>query len=115
MSELSGQSSDINKGFNGKFTWLVPTYTDNPDDACTGFIFVRQDKALPGLGDMAEGAGGQFRYLIVKKELQVRVKVRRVALWRLGSRFDGVPGGFRAKTGDLNEGRGGDFLYFAWE
>lgn len=115
VSELSGQSSDINHGLKGKYAWLVPTYTENPDDACTGFNFVRQNHTIPGLRDMSEGAGGQFRHLIVKKELHIPVKVRRVGLARVVLGHDGIPSGFRAMIGDLNEGRGGSSLYFMWD
>ena len=114
VSEISGQSSDCNKGFGGKFTWLVPTYTSDPNGALTGFIFVRQDNPVPGLGDLAEGAGGQFRYIIVQRELQNPAKVTKVALWRRSQGTSGVPAGYRAKTSDINEGRGGDYLYLVW-
>ena len=52
-----GQSADVNKGFKGKFTYIVAKKTTNRSDAASGFTFIRSGKALSGKGgDYAEGA-----------------------------------------------------------
>lgn len=41
--------------------------------------------------------------------------VTEVALWRDDSHHDQVPHGWNGKTSDINDGRGGDFVYLVWK
>ena len=61
IRESTGQDPDINKGHKGKFVWIVPTWTDDPNGALNGFEVIITDNEIPGLQDLAKGAGGKFR------------------------------------------------------
>ncbi|CAF1623373.1 unnamed protein product, partial [Didymodactylos carnosus] len=56
-------SGDLNKGFGGKYTWLVPEYTTNVKDAATSFTIYVQSQAKQHWDDIAKGTGGDFRYV----------------------------------------------------
>mmetsp|Transcript_29672 Transcript_29672/g.36114 ORF Transcript_29672/g.36114 Transcript_29672/m.36114 type:complete len:292 (+) Transcript_29672:99-974(+) len=105
-----GKSADVNKGFKGKFTYIVAKKTTNRSDAASGFTFVRSSNALKGKGgDYAEGAGGDFRY-IVRQTGGKPISWGALELFRSGKRYEGKT----KHTEDLNKGRGKDFLHLLW-
>ncbi|KAI9798907.1 MAG: hypothetical protein M1833_004410 [Piccolia ochrophora] len=119
---MSGQSIDINKGFGGKYVWLIPNYSSsNINGAITIFYEV-----IPGgantTPDLAKGAGGTFRYLKWQGQAYCPGDdfwfcpyVKEVKLWRNGSPKSSPPSGYDAMTTDINEARGGDYLYVVWK
>lgn len=103
---------DVNKGFGGKYTY-VGQVSGKKSQACAGFEFVRTRHAIGYLpahstGDMAKGAGGDYRYL--KPVFHGRRKVKEV--WWTENANEG--GGDKGCTGDVNAGREGRYLYFCW-
>jgi hypothetical protein len=96
-----------------RFVWLVPEYTQKVEDAVTGFdVFIGAADARP---DLAKGAGGAFRYLVPIKNPRVKTKITEVALMRRQSGDRGLGPGFVGSTIDINDGRGGDWLYLIWK
>ncbi|KAI9327976.1 hypothetical protein BDR26DRAFT_874636, partial [Obelidium mucronatum] len=132
VQEIHGNGTgDINQGFGGKYVHICLNRTSNPALAITGFTFHREPAAnipLPTSSeqDLAKGAGGDYRYLRAVKqrtgegEVQGKGaaaarKVKDVWLWRTKDENDLPPSamGFD-RTTDINEGRGGDYLYLCW-
>ena len=94
--------------------WLVPEFTHKVEDAVTGFdVFIGAAGHWP---DLAKGAGGAFRHLVPIRNPRVKTKITEVALMRResGDHRGGGPG-FVGSTIDLNQSRGGDWLYFIWK
>ena len=70
------------------------------------------------LQDMAKGAGGAYRYLKQQDGRDAPVRITDVALFRSKKQqFLSVDpsNGWHESTFDINEGRGGDFLYVVWK
>ncbi|KAL4935950.1 hypothetical protein BDV06DRAFT_217035 [Aspergillus oleicola] len=112
---LSEGSSDINNGFGGKFVWLVASYHNNRPTAISDIRIVITDNEKPGQLDLARGAGGLFRYLETttnggSKVAELRLLRRKEPATR--ETFHGL--GYTGWTNDINDGRGGDFLYLVW-
>ncbi|RXW20933.1 hypothetical protein EST38_g4913 [Candolleomyces aberdarensis] len=132
VREINGGNDDINAGFKGKYISLVPVYTTNKDKAATRFDLILNDGPLPAeqvaaneerraqgkpcITDLAEGAGGLYRYLVPVADPRVTHKVTGLALLR---EFGG-PGtdihslGYNGMSMDLNRSRKGDWLYVLW-
>lgn len=71
-----------------------------------------QGEEIPGMSDLAAGAGGDFRYLFPKFGPW---KMRDLVLFRTTNGIDGVPYGYDGRTDDLNTGRGKSYLYLLWK
>ncbi|PHH92776.1 hypothetical protein CDD83_5182 [Cordyceps sp. RAO-2017] len=123
LRDVQGHGDDINAYEGGNFVYLIPQYTNHADEACTSFKVRIETSSIPGLKDLANGAGGKYRYLTCEKRKDDK-KIRRVALFR-GSDdpttlLDKDRHGFTNKTIDINEGRDGnsdiDFIkvYLIW-
>ncbi|KAH7098458.1 hypothetical protein BKA62DRAFT_660766, partial [Auriculariales sp. MPI-PUGE-AT-0066] len=115
ISEINSNDPDINKGFKGKFVWLVPEWTSNPTKAVGNFEIVISDLEISGMQDLSKGAGGKYRYLRPYRDNHRAIEI---GLLRLRTIKMTKPyGGWDAITTDINEGRGGDFLYILlrWE
>ncbi|KAG5644033.1 hypothetical protein DXG03_009185 [Asterophora parasitica] len=112
IPENSGQSSDINYRFGGKFVWLVPRYTTNTKEALTRFDVVIQPDEDKHHNDLAKGAGGKFRYLIHVNQ-KTDLLITKAGLLRSSSSISGTDG-WGAKTIDINKGREGSYLYVVW-
>lgn len=41
--------------------------------------------------------------------------ISELGLWRSGDEQNNPPHGWNGKTGDINRGRGGDYLYLVWK
>lgn len=102
-------SENTNKGYGGRKNYVKPVY--GPEShACTGFKFVRNEKdiynSLPAhsTGDLAKGAGGDYRYIIPVFNAGPRVKSVYWTEVEIPSRC----------TGDVNKGRGGRDLFLCW-
>ncbi|PHH88530.1 hypothetical protein CDD83_7422 [Cordyceps sp. RAO-2017] len=109
-------NADINSGYGGKFVWLVPTYSDRREDACTEMVVTIQYDSIPSLNDLAAGTGGHFRYLTCKKDAE-KLPIRHLALHRSESEVqleDIRKDKYNGMTMDINKDRRGTFLYLLW-
>ncbi|KAI2465789.1 hypothetical protein F4781DRAFT_435043 [Annulohypoxylon bovei var. microspora] len=119
VHEIEGQSSDINSGFGGKYVWLRPEWTTVEGEAISDLSFEKSSTPIRNYNDLAMGAGGDFRYVqasrdgsgIVTKIGLFRVK-QELSPEEIKSRIE--QGGFTQYSKDINEGRGGDYLYLLW-
>lgn len=141
LTETSGGSPDVNKGYSGKYVWLVPEWVadkvtqknfselsstvpnpiiifNNQDDAATGIRFVSQNEKNEAYRDLARGSGGRFRYLKMLHQPTSHTRIKRVGLLR-SIRSEYIYGdreryGWDECTSDINENRGGDWLHVCW-
>lgn len=98
-----------------RYVWLVPVYTEDASSAATGFDIVIQSESNPALDDLAKGAGGDYRYLLLRTDAQQEKKVTQVVLFRSDSAIGHVPNGWDGMTTDINKGRGKTYLYLVWK
>jgi len=97
-------------GFWSKFVY-VKARVEVSAFGCSGFEFRRSEDEMHfdrSTGDLAERSGGDYRYLVPVGTVAPEFAVKRV-WWQEGG---GNNGG--NCTGDINEGRGGRYLYFCW-
>jgi len=100
---------DTNKdmGFWTKYVY-VRARVQHSAWGCSGIDFRRHGSSVQyatGSGDLAEGAGGDYRYIAPVGQVPPESAVKRV-WWQTN------PNG--NCTGNINEGRGGRYLYFCW-
>jgi hypothetical protein len=99
-----------------RFVWILPTYSGNSDGALSGVQVSIQDSQDESHLDLAAGAGGAFRYVNLSRDGQ-----RKITELRLLRRSEKVDWGdirklnFDGWSGDINDGRGGEFLHFVWK
>ena len=79
------------------------------EHAATDFKVTIVDNHIPGLKDLAKGAGGKYRYIEKVNRLGEGQKVTAIHI----RKKTGIGSG--ACTSDINEGRGGLFLYLCWD
>ncbi|KAI0174617.1 hypothetical protein BJ166DRAFT_621077 [Pestalotiopsis sp. NC0098] len=115
INEIHGESADINKGQGGKYVWLRAHKANNPRDLVTSVSTAIVDSARDGQSDLAAGAGGSYRYFETARDAGASRFITEVALWRSGDRQSFSPEGWQGISGDINDGRGGDYLYFVWK
>jgi ABC-type proline/glycine betaine transport system substrate-binding protein len=116
VQEIAGQNADINHQFGGKYVWLVPEYTTDPNAAATAFNVSVQRIADLALDDVAKGAhGGKFRYVEPVYDAQKSVKIKEMALLRSEGVVSSPPAGWAGMSKDINEGRGRTCLYLIWK
>jgi len=131
VREQTNQNNDINAGFGGKKVYLVIELTDKPNEAITKLSIQIQSSVDPSKDDLTKGAGGVNRY-IIETRLDPTAKYHRggnywiqsinnsiyrvnpikastLILRRSKSSVDAEPGW--QQTTNINEGRGGDYLY----
>jgi len=132
------EDADINKGHGGKYVWIVPLYTDDKAKAAIGFNFVKrtaEDQFSWTNRDLAEGAGGNYRYLVPERQrddhsedgfpiLSLSLKREGTLTQWMQTGEDGLIGGkfkqavidgeYRGHSGDINAGRGGDYLFLCY-
>ncbi|KAK3318736.1 hypothetical protein B0H66DRAFT_622840 [Apodospora peruviana] len=107
VHELEEGSADTNCGHKGHYVWMVPEWTYNRDEAATSFD-IQIGAESPNMKDLAKGAGGAFRYVHTAHDGYNPERVVDARLIRTGPP---LIGGSR----DINQGRGGDFLYLAYK
>ncbi|KAH8823623.1 hypothetical protein DL96DRAFT_1615069, partial [Flagelloscypha sp. PMI_526] len=91
---------DINGGFGGKYIYLIPK------PAVYIQIIIR-DSEISGQSDLAEGAGGKFRYIKLIYDASDDEKITKVALYRKSNND-------RSLSSDINKDRSGDFLHLIY-
>ncbi|PPQ65109.1 hypothetical protein CVT24_003070 [Panaeolus cyanescens] len=103
---VSGE--DINKGFGGEYSYLVPVYTENPSEAATAFSITITSMEELNADDLCKGDGKheRFVYLNAHYSLSNGPPIKRLSL---SEKEEGI-----GYTIDLNKGRGGRFLYLNW-
>ncbi|KAF2265131.1 hypothetical protein CC78DRAFT_427142, partial [Lojkania enalia] len=115
VTEETSKSANINHGFGGKYVYIKPVLTSNAAGAATGFDLAIRDKPYDGpnvaIKNLAEGAGGKYRYLVPKYEAG-KPPIRQLWLWRADGQQ--APKIGWSLVGNINEGRGGDALYLEW-
>ncbi|KAF3901832.1 hypothetical protein AA313_de0207899 [Arthrobotrys entomopaga] len=112
VQEIYGASNDINKSQGGEYVFLRAHKFDHPGRMIKQFDIVRTGDNT-GESDLAKGAGGDYRYLRACYD-HAEYAVTDVALWRCSDKQYNAPQGWHGKSGDINEGRGGDYLYLVW-
>ena len=112
--ELNGGNNDINCGYGGKYVYIEAESTYNPKDALTNIQFIRQGAAAQGYSDLAIGAGGDYRYILETRAANAQLRVGSVMKLLRSKNAVTVVRGWN-KTADINEGRGGDYLYLLYK
>lgn len=97
-----------------RYVWLVPVYTYNAAEAAVRFDLSIQEKAHSGWPDLAKGAGGSYRYLRAAADPGNPDKITKLILKRSGSEVKSFDAAYSGHTGDINRGRGLDYLYLLW-
>ena len=93
------------------FVYLVPARTTIAGAAATALQIVVQEPPFPGMNDLAKGSGGAFRFVFAWVNPDERRKIVEVMLFRSEDSIGKPPAGWNLMTGDINQGRGGEFLY----
>jgi len=102
-----GKYGDLNKGMKGHWTYIQPVWTTHRKDAAS-YVHVHIGGKQSGKGqDYAKGCrcSHEYRYITVSKKSnkkieQVKLVEKQIPGWQ--------------HTRDLNEGRGGRYLYIAY-
>lgn len=105
----AGCGRDVNRGFGGKFVYLVPEWTADPSQAVSEIKVVFSKDPMPGMVDLAAGAGGLYRYLYMIRPSTPQPRITWIDLKRSGQ--GDLPAGHDWVSEDLNKERGGDFLW----
>ncbi|KAK6338455.1 hypothetical protein TWF730_002515 [Orbilia blumenaviensis] len=130
IPEINGGIRDINSGFGGEFVFLKAirveriyerlqpgqqnSLNSDPRRRLQYIGIERFGNGDPGKVDLAKGAGGDFRFLTFKHSLS-GPGIYDVALWRSGGRQSLPPADWTGMSSDINEGRGGTYLYIVWK
>ncbi|KAF4334948.1 hypothetical protein FBEOM_11205 [Fusarium beomiforme] len=113
VDEINGLNADINKGQDGSYVWLRVHRAQAKDQMVNNFwIDVVGDD--DGRSDLAKGAGGNYRYIGFSRDSNATHFVTDVGLWRSDDGQDSPPHSWQGISGDINSGRGGDYLYLVW-
>ncbi|RAK74436.1 uncharacterized protein BO72DRAFT_479482 [Aspergillus fijiensis CBS 313.89] len=113
---IDGNNPDINAGFGGKFVYIVVGHTSKPEFALTDIQILVQEDENKDYHDLAKGAGGAYRYIHTLQGTGapiVDVKLLRRAEKVELSTVQAL--GYSHMTGDINAGRGGDYLHIIWK
>ncbi|KAG4070498.1 hypothetical protein HA402_005730 [Bradysia odoriphaga] len=116
IEEMYGMSADINSGFGGDYVWLVPIWTTYMMEGVTKIHFVVQMSWNSTYSDLAAGAGGGYRYLKMEKDIGSSKRIKSVGLLRSSKHIKDIREfGWDERTSDINENRGGNYLYLCWK
>lgn len=117
--DKSDNLHDINKGFGGKYVYLVPRWSSDRHCAADT-IEVHIEEHDPewarhrGLHDVAKGAGGSYRF-VVPQNYNNACKITEVALWSGSHALERAPDCWTDFTSDINRGRGGRYLHVVYK
>ncbi|RGP71958.1 hypothetical protein FSPOR_3073 [Fusarium sporotrichioides] len=114
IDEINGQSADINKGNGGEYVWLIPHRAPRPNMMVNNIWTDIRGDNIDGRDDLAKGAGGDYRFFSWSNDMNANHFITDLALWRCGDSQSDPPAGWHGKTGDINDRRGGDYLYLVW-
>ncbi|GIJ84625.1 hypothetical protein Asppvi_003474 [Aspergillus pseudoviridinutans] len=113
---IDANNDDINASFKGKYVWLSARYGSGSSNKVSGIDIIIQADKDDRYDDLAKGAGGDYRYLNLRKDGSK--KIVNVALLRRKESvsFETVHQlGYDGYSTDINKGRGGDYLYLVWK
>ncbi|KAJ3544656.1 hypothetical protein NM208_g2937 [Fusarium decemcellulare] len=111
IDEINGRKADINKGHGGS------VHRAQAPDQMVNYLWIDIDGdggSSDGRQDLAEGAGDEYRYVGVSQDGNARRFIADVGLWRSDNRQVHPPPDWDGMTHDINQGRGGDYLYLVW-
>lgn len=130
LKDINGGSSDLNSGFGGNFVYLCKRHwTSDRSEALTDFYFHRTsyndmpkgpNAGWPDYsGDLADGenpySSHMMRWLSYVQNGRNQNVVRDAALCRMSNASGGSkgnpPDGWKWISADLNQKRGGEYLY----
>jgi len=119
VDEIQGQSSDINSGLGGKYVWLHPEWTSVEEEAISDLSFKKSSTPVRNYNNLAMDTGGDFRYIEASRHgSRMATKVglfraqQKLSPEEIKSRIQ--QSGFTHYSSDINEGRGGNYLYLLW-
>jgi hypothetical protein len=135
VTEINSQGNNLNHGFEAEsvssavsqlhqFTrpayqfrsaWLVSHYTSAPSAACTGFDVWIQTGAMGNYPDLSKGIGRERRYIVPVVSPSNNDKITEVRLLRSHSSTVRPPEGYSRISRNINQSRGGDYLYLVWK
>ncbi|KAI1262239.1 hypothetical protein F5Y18DRAFT_399055 [Xylariaceae sp. FL1019] len=115
LTEISGQSADINKGYGGSYVWLIPRNATTPGSMVDNVWIDITSTQAPDRHDIAKGAGGDYRYMAWSNNTREGRFITDISFWRCSNGQNSPPDGWQGMTKDINDGRGGDFLYLIWK
>merc|ERR1719197_407250 len=116
IQEESGWNIDINAGFGGSYVYLKPKW-GSKENAISSIGFARfreaQHQRDDFRGDLAKGAGGDYRYIQVIRN--GKTAITDIKLWRT-AKSSSLPNdeGYESYCSDINGARKGDYLYLCW-
>ncbi|KAF4499934.1 hypothetical protein FAGAP_3935 [Fusarium agapanthi] len=113
-------SPDCNDGQDGDYTYVVKSFTPDLLQAITGLIVVITGICdHPELGDIAKGAGVDYRYVITSQALNLPTRIGDVQFWRSQndsvSLSDVAAFGWDGISSDIKHRRSGAYLYLVWK
>jgi len=121
VDEIEGQSSDMNAGLGGKYVWLHPEWTSVKEEAISDLSFKKSSTPVRNYNNLAmdSNTGGDFRYIQASRDGSGMVT--KVGLFRVKQKLSPEEiksriqqSGFTHYSSDINEGRGGTYLYLLW-
>jgi len=116
ITDTDGGSPDINKGYKGKYVWLVPVWTYKIEEIVTSVHVVIQNEKNDKYQDLAAGTGGDYRYLKMIRSSTSSTAIKRVGLLMGTTNIyaERNKHGWDGCTEDINAGRQGGYLYVCW-
>lgn len=135
MAEINSKGNNLNQGFEAesvssaisephqfiffasqfRSAWLVSHYTSTPGAACTGFDVYIQTNDKRNYPDLSKGVGRERRYIVPVTSPSNNDKITEVRLLRSHSSTVRPPEGYSRISRNINQGRGGDYLYLVWK
>ncbi|KAK1216097.1 hypothetical protein PQX77_021275 [Marasmius sp. AFHP31] len=123
IREWYNLSDDTNFGMGGKYVWLMPKYTTDTTRAATSFEIRIQGHPDSRYNDLAAGGGGDYRYAVTIHDQRTIAKVTNLILFRDNNRLSsdaicrqvGPSNLWFGANRDINENRGGTYLWLVWK
>ncbi|KAJ9655943.1 hypothetical protein H2198_005291 [Neophaeococcomyces mojaviensis] len=118
IQEIDGKSNELMKGHGGSDVYLyVEARTLKPEDALSSLNIAIENDERCGWSDLSKGAGGTYVYLECERNASDH-RITEVRLLRSSEKSDidyVRSRGYDGMTGDICDGRGGDYVYLIWK
>jgi len=114
-SSVSQLHQFILPAYQFRSAWLVSHYTSAPGAACITFEVWIQHKVNNDHIDLSKGVGRERRYIVPIVSPSSNDKVTEVRLLRSQLPILQPPEGYSRISRNINDGRGGDYLYLVWK
>jgi hypothetical protein len=135
VTEINGKDNNLNQDFETesvssavpqwhqfillayqfRSAWLVSHYTSAPSAACTDLDILIQTDVDGNYLDLSKGFGRERRYIVPVVSPSNNDKITEVRLLRSHSSTVRPPEGYSRISRNINQGRGGDYLYVVWK